>query len=98
MPAGQATALESFVAALLASASESFTGSFVASLSVGVADFGAVSRFGAVSALCVASAGNASVACKRGSRSIGGADLEPAQPTIKTSKIPDNRIDREGSA
>src|SRR6187402_1114954 len=98
MPAGQATALESFVAALLASASESFTGSFVASLSVGVADFGAVSRFGAVSALCVASAGNASVARTVGSRSMGGAGREPAQPTRKANKTAGNRIAREGSA
>src|SRR6185369_13206723 len=51
-----------------------------------------VSRFGAVSALCVASAGNASLTRNAGSRSIDGAGLVAAQPTKMTMKSRGNRI------
>src|SRR6478736_2694100 len=98
MPAGHAASLPSFAGSAFASVTESFVASLGVPLSAWLSGVGLVSRFGAVSALCEASAGSAEGARGAGSRSIGGAGFEPAQPTRKTIKTKGDRIAGEGSA
>src|SRR6478609_3552382 len=98
MPAGHAASLLSFAGSGFTSVTESFAVSLDVPLSAWLSGVGLVSRFGAVSALCGASAGCAEGARGAGSRSIGGAGFEPAQPTTKTIKTRGDRIAGEGSA
>src|SRR6478609_7309378 len=90
--------LPSLGASCFASEVAALGASLAVPLSTWLSDVGAVSRLGAVSAVCVASAGKASVAGSAGSRSIDGAGFDAAQPTRNTIKNRGDRIAPQGSA